>query len=273
MKRIAFIGAGSMAEAMIAGMVKTGLVESKNIIVTNKHDEQKLQRLAHTYGVRITYNREELFKDTDIIVLAMKPKDIKSAISDIRDYLKKHHLLVSVLAGVSLQTLEEGVGKQIPIVRAMPNTSATIQKSATAISFNRWVSEKQKQIAHELFAAIGLVTEVAEEQLDAVTGLSGSGPAYIYYIVEAMEESAEQIGLEKDKAKQLIVQTLIGAAEMLSMSEKQPSELREAVTSPGGTTEAGIRMLDQRKVKEALIDCIQAATKQSKTLGERLRVL
>ena len=150
----------------------------------------------------------------------------------------------------------------------MPNTSASVGKSATAITFNELVSDEQRELALSIFSAIGTTAIVEEDQLDAITGLSGSGPAYIYYVVEAMEQSAKDIGLESETAKQLIIQTLIGAAEMLSSSGKDAAKLRKEVTSPGGTTEAGIEVLRQRGVEEAFIQCIKTATEQSKKLGQ-----
>lgn len=179
-------------------------------------------------------------------------------------------LLVSVVAGVSINNIEKIINREMAIIRSMPNTSATVGKSATAIAHNSVVSAEQLAVTTSLLETIGTVTLVNEEQLDAVTGLSGSGPAYIYYLVEAMERSAKEIGLEKEAAKSLILQTIIGAAEMLVQSSKTPQTLRKEVTSPGGTTEAGINVLQSREVQEALIDCIIEATQQSKRLGRKL---
>jgi pyrroline-5-carboxylate reductase len=179
-------------------------------------------------------------------------------------------LVISVLAGVSMNTIETLAKKTLAIVRAMPNTSATVGKSATAVAVNTRVSEEQIKRTKKLFGTVGLTTFVEEEQLDAVTGLSGSGPAYIYYLIEAMENSAVEVGLEKEMAQELIVQTLIGAAEMVKKSTKTSEQLRRDVTSPGGTTEAGIKVLEEKGVQEAFIACIKAATAQSKKMGDAL---
>ncbi|HAQ06862.1 MAG TPA: pyrroline-5-carboxylate reductase [Bacillus bacterium] len=270
MKKLVIIGAGSMAEAMISGIGASGLLPGEQIWVTNRQDIGRLNQLEQKYGVKATYDYNELFAKADAVVLAMKPKDAASAIEEIRTYLTDGMLVISVLAGVSTKAIEAAAGKSLAVVRAMPNTSAAIGKSATALAVNDNVSALQTVLVKELFNTVGLTAIVKESQLDAVTGLSGSGPAYIYYLVEAMEKSAVEIGIDKQTAKQLIIQTLLGAAEMLSKSDKEPAQLRFEVTSPGGTTEAGISILDQHGVQTAFISCIKEATAQSKKLGTLL---
>ncbi|WHY75971.1 pyrroline-5-carboxylate reductase [Neobacillus sp. WH10] len=270
MRKIAIIGAGSMAEAFISGILENGLIDRQNVWVTNNSNEKRLECLKERYGIRSTYDLNTLFEGTDIVMLAMKPKDADSAIDTIREHLSEQMLVVSVLAGVSMNTIETLARKSLSIARAMPNTSAAVGKSATAIAVNDRVSDDQLETTKKLFRTVGLARFVEEEQLDAVTGLSGSGPAYIYYLIEAMENSAVKIGLEKEMAKELIVQTLIGAAEMVRNSSKSSEQLRRDVTSPGGTTEAGIRILEENGVQQAFISCIQAATAQSKKMGNAL---
>lgn len=267
MKKIAVIGAGSMSEALIAGMIENELIQSKQIYVTNNSNHERLKQLEIAYGVTGTYQNNELLTNADVVILAMKPKDAKAAIEKIKQYLTSKMLIVSVLAGVSMQSIEQFAHQALPIVRAMPNTSAAIGQSATAVATNKLVTPEQKQRIKALFETIGYVTFVHENQLDAVTGLSGSGPAYIYYLIEAMEKSAVEIGLDEKTAKELIVQTLIGAAGMVAKSAKTPKQLREEVTSPGGTTEAGVKILESFEVQEAFISCIKEATSQSKRLG------
>lgn len=267
MKKIAVIGAGSMSEALIAGMIENELIQSKQIYVTNNSNHERLKQLEIAYGVTGTYQNNELLTNADVVILAMKPKDANAAIEKIKQYLTSKMLIVSVLAGVSMQSIEQFAHQALPIVRAMPNTSAAIGQSATAVATNKLVTPEQKQRIKALFETIGYVTFVHENQLDAVTGLSGSGPAYIYYLIEAMEKSAVEIGLDEKTAKELIVQTLIGAAGMVAKSAKTPKQLREEVTSPGGTTEAGVKILESFEVQEAFISCIKEATSQSKRLG------
>lgn len=270
MKKLVFVGAGSMAEAMISGIGASGLLPREQLWITNRQDGERLRTLEQKYGVRATYDDQELFSHADIVFLTMKPKDAAAALARIKSHLTEGMLIISVLAGVSIQAIETAAGKSLAVARAMPNTSAAIGKSATALALNKNVNGQQKLLVEELFNTVGLTEIVDEAQLDAVTGLSGSGPAYIYYLVEAMEKSAIEIGLEKGTAKKLIIQTLLGAAEMLTKSDKEPSQLRFEVTSPGGTTEAGIGVLENHGVQTALIACIKEATAQSAKLGKLL---
>jgi pyrroline-5-carboxylate reductase len=270
MKKIAMVGAGSMAEALISGMVENQLIDAKNIWATNRTNEKRLLGLNEQYGITMTYDFKKLFDGADVVVLAMKPKDALSAIKQIRRFLTKEMLIISVLAGISIHSIEDLSGQRLAIARAMPNTSAAVGKSATAIAVNTMVSSHQLKMIKHLFGTVGLTTFVPEEQLDAVTGLSGSGPAYIYYLIEAMENSAVEVGLERQMAKELIVQTLIGAAEMVKVSTKTSRQLRKDVTSPGGTTEAGIQILEEHNVQHAFISCIKAAAIHSKKMGMAL---
>lgn len=270
MKKLAIIGAGSMSEALLSGIIESRLLTGGDIWVTNRSNQEKLESLQEQYGVNYTYDLNQLFQETDIVILAMKPKDAVSALQLINPYLTNNMLIISVMAGISIQSIKMLTKPNLAIVRAMPNTSAAVGKSATAIAVNGHVSEQQKEMAKTMFETVGLATIVKEEQLDAVTGLSGSGPAYIYYLIEAMEKSAVEIGLDQQVAQELIVQTLLGAAEMVSKSTKQPKQLRLEVTSPGGTTEAGIGVLKAHNVQEAFITCIKEAAAQSKRMGKRL---
>ncbi|WP_160721514.1 pyrroline-5-carboxylate reductase [Bacillus sp. USDA818B3_A] len=270
MKKIAIVGAGSMAEAIISGLLENELIDRKNIWVTNHANKARLKQLEERYGICSTYELNDLFNGADIVMLAMKPKDADTAIDYIHEHLTENMLIVSVLAGVSMSTIESLARKPLSVARSMPNTSAAVGKSATAIAVNERVTAEQLESIKKLFESVGLARLVEEEQLDAVTGLSGSGPAYIYYLIEAMENSADEIGLDKYMAQELIVQTLIGAAEMVKNSSKSPEQLRREVTSPGGTTEAGIRVLEEFEVQQAFISCIKAATAQSKKMGKAL---
>jgi pyrroline-5-carboxylate reductase len=267
-QKIVFVGAGSMAEAMISGLLQAKLYKKEQIIVTNRSNDEQLTYLEETYGIQTTRDKHQLFQQSDIIVLAFKPKDVNSGVSSICEYVQHHQLIISVMAGIPTTYITQLLGKNNPIIRAMPNTSAAIGKSATAISPSTYATDDHVALADTLFSTIGIVQTVEEDQLDAVTGLSGSGPAYVYYLVEAMEKAAQKIGLEHKTSKALILQTIIGAAEMLKHSPKHPSVLRKEVTSQGGTTEAGIATLQQYNYEEAMIACIENATKRSKEMGE-----
>ncbi|WP_249315237.1 pyrroline-5-carboxylate reductase [Bacillus sp. FJAT-49711] len=265
--KISFVGAGSIAEAMITGLIEKNICSRENIRITNRHNKLKIHELEQKYGVYTTYDMNELVRDADMIIFAVKPKDANEALEKISPYIQKDSFFVSVMAGISIEFITDKLKTNCAIARAMPNTSASVGKSATAITFNHSVSNLQKEMALSIFSAIGITEEVEEYQMDAITALSGSGPAYFYYVVEAMEKAAEQFGLEKDTSNKLIVQTLLGAAEMLSVSGKKAEVLRNNVTSPGGTTEAGITVLEQAEMQEAFIACVHAAAEQSKRLG------
>lgn len=266
LKKIVFIGAGSMAEAVIAGIVKQGVIEPQHVYVMNKSDEERLISLQNQYGVSIVCKNKEALKTADLVILATKPKDIHQAMADIRPLLMTQAAVLSVIAGVSIQTIENGLGAR-PVARSMPNTSATIGKSATGIAMNNAVDDTMRQHVLGLLEAIGLVKEVEEDDLHAVTALSGSGPAYVYYLAEALEEAAISKGISKDIARSLIIQTLEGAAAMMKETGTEPAELRKNVTSPNGTTEAGLRALEGRLFKEAIGECIDKATARSRELG------
>lgn len=270
MTKLTFIGAGNMAEALISGIVVNNLLSPKEIWATNQSDKEKLINLKNRYHINISYDNEELFNGTEIVVLAMKPKDVIEAMHRIKDFLKEDMVIVSLLAGVSMESLEFLAQKNLGIIRAMPNTSAAIGKSATALAANDYVSSNQKNLIKQIFDTVGMTIFVKEKQLDAITGLSGSGPAYIYYFVEAAEKIAADLGLEEDLSKKLIIQTLKGAAEMLEKSGKEASQLRREVTSPNGTTEAGLKVLEKNQVQEAFKECIKEATERSITLGQQL---
>ncbi|MDD7999351.1 pyrroline-5-carboxylate reductase ProI [Bacillus cereus] len=272
-QNISFLGAGSIAEAIIGGLLHANVVKGEQITVSNRSNETRLQELHQKYGVKGTHNKKELLTDTNILFLAMKPKDIAEALIPFKEYIHHNVLIISLLAGVSTHSIKNLLQKDVPIIRAMPNTSAAILKSATAISPSKHATTEHIQTAIALFETIGLVSVVEEEDMHAVTALSGSGPAYIYYVVEAMEAAAKKIGLKEDVAKSLILQTMIGAAEMLKASEKHPSILRKEITSPGGTTEAGIEVLQEHKFQQALISCITQAAQRSHNLGKTLEQL
>ncbi|GER66104.1 pyrroline-5-carboxylate reductase [Weizmannia acidilactici] len=265
--KVSFIGAGSIAEAMIGGILKKGVVKSGDIKVHNRTNKKRLAALEHRYGIQAAPTLEQLFDGPDVAVLAVKPKDVPGVLRSVQPLIAPGTLFISVAAGITIPFMENQLSLDIPIARAMPNTSAKVGQSATGIAFNAAATKTDRRRALEIFSAIGLTMVVEEEQLDALTGLSGSGPAYIYYIAEALQQSAAEIGLEAHAAKHLIIQTIIGAAEMLKTSNEPPKALRKAVTSPNGTTEAGIRILDERDVKQAFIDCVKAATKRSKELS------
>lgn len=271
MKKIVFLGSGSMAEAIISGIIKAGIVEKENIYVTNKQDTARLQYMQETYRVMTSYHQQALLKDADVVFLAMKPKDAHEALLEVREHLSEKQLILSVIAGVQTETIENILGKQLPVIRSMPNTSAKIGFSATALAMGKNVEVGHKQIAETLFQTIGTTKIVEEADMHAVTAVSGSGPAFIYYFVEAMTRAAVEAGMDQATAEELITQTVIGAGKMLKESGDTPATLRKNITSQGGTTEAGLQTLAEHNFTNIIADCIDSTRKRSLEIGEAYR--
>lgn len=268
MKKIGFVGAGSMAEAMINGILQSGITKPEHIYITNRSNDERLIELKETYGVCPCRDKNEFFTHTDIIILAFKPKDAAESIDSIRSYIKDQ-LVISVLAGLTIETIQHYFGRKLAVIRVMPNTSAAIRKSATGFSVSAEASQDDITAAKALLETIGDATLVEERHLDAVTAIAGSGPAYVYRYIEAMEKAAQKVGLDKETAKALILQTMAGATDMLLQSGKQPVQLRKEITSPGGTTEAGLRALQDSRFEEAIIHCIEETAKRSAEIKEQ----
>lgn len=266
-RNVVIVGAGAMSEAIIAGMVKQSFLPSKDIVVMNKHNRQRLEGLHETYGISYIQTEKNQLNEADVILLSVKPKDVPTALQSIKAHLHTNQLIISVVAGVSTDIIKNEVDLDIPIIRAMPNTSATIGYSATAITRGQFATQDDVTIAKQLFDTIGMTVEVAEKNIDIVTGLSGSGPAYVYYLVEALEAEAVALGLDADTAEALIMQTVIGAGQMLAQSGSSAKTLREKVTSPKGTTEAGINTLASFDFQKAVRACVKSATNRAIELG------
>lgn len=265
--KVAFIGAGSMAEAIISGMLTTSFLQSEQIAVMNKNNQERLNRLARCYGVQCSAVKAEVLDGADIIILSMKPSDIKAAVASIKDDVQVEQLVVSVVAGVSTDDIASLFDRAVPVVRAMPNTSASIGYSATAITKGKHATEDHVLESASLFDTIGTTTIVREADMHTVTGISGSGPAYFYYMVEALEKVAVESGLDREVAEELITQTVIGAGEMLKHSGKSAASLRENITSPNGTTQAGVETLAKHDFESIIKECVSNARKRSMELG------
>lgn len=269
-KTIAFIGAGSMAEAMISGIVNSEKIPLQQIIVSNRSNKERLQQLEKTYGINGVTQENLNFNNIDVIVLAMKPKDAETALQAIRDSLQPHQLILSVLAGITTSFIEQHVPSGQQVIRVMPNTSSMIGESATAISSGKYTSEQNRLIATELLESIGKVYTIPEEKMDIFTGIAGSGPAYFYYLMEHMEKAGIDGGLTEETVRQIIAQTLLGAAKMIQKQGESPTILRENVTSPNGTTAAGITALEMHGGGIAISEAIKQAANRSKEMNLQL---
>ncbi|MFC4402312.1 pyrroline-5-carboxylate reductase [Gracilibacillus xinjiangensis] len=263
---ITFLGAGSMAEAIIAGMTGNNVVPSQQITATNHSNEERLAELAGKYHIQITPNKQAAIEKSDVIILAMKPKDIKTATEEIRGWLSEEQVVISLLAGISTSFIEKQLDTNNPVIRVMPNTSATIGLSATTITGGRFAASDHLMLVETLMQSVGTTALIKEEEMDAFTALAGSAPAFYYYMVEAMEQFAAAKGLDIEVAKPLMTQTIKGVAEMLETSPDSPKVLREKITSPGGTTEAGLKALELHDFQEAVIACLHQATDKSAEL-------
>lgn len=267
-QKICFVGAGAMAEAVLAGMLNKQIVKPSTVSLTNRSDRFRLEELVNKFGIVADMNlKEQSIREADILILALKPKDVAAALNEIKPLTHAGQLIISVVAGITTSFITNLLGHNAPVIRSMPNTSATIGLSATGICRGEFAIQHHLDLATYIFESIGTVALVREDQLDAVTGVSGSGPAYIYYLVEAMEAGAAGAGLDPQVSRELILQTLLGAAHMLKETGKDPAFLREKVTSPNGTTQAGLDVLRSFQFEKALVSCILRATERSKELG------
>jgi pyrroline-5-carboxylate reductase len=264
---LAIIGGGKIGEALLSGLVRRGGADG--ILVCERHAERAAE-LAERYGVPAV-DLQEAADRARVLLLAVKPQDIGALLGRLADVVDPGHLVVSVAAGVPTATIEAALRDGVPVVRVMPNTPALVDEGMSVLSAGAHADDAHLDEAETLLAAVGRVRRVPESQQDAVTALSGSGPAYFFYLVEAMIDAGILLGLQRELAADLIVQTALGSALMLRDSGEHPVQLREAVTSPGGTTIAAIRELERHGVRAALIAAIEAAHARSVELGQRAK--
>jgi pyrroline-5-carboxylate reductase len=271
---ITFFGAGSMAEAIVRGLVEAKLTEPSRITVVNRQNAERLRELSKAYGVipAIEDNQKlDALRRADVILLGMKPKDAANAIRSLQPLLRPEQLIVSVIAGLSIATIHQLLDHPQPVVRAMPNTSSTIGLGATGVSFSETVTEAQRAISLAIFNAVGMSVVVDESLIDAVNGVSGSGPAYIYFMMEAMIDAGVQLGLSREDATALTAQTVRGAGEMVKLTGEDPSELRRKVTSPNGTTFAALEVLRQFDFQEGTSKAVVRCAERAREMGEAIR--
>ncbi|MFO0679012.1 MAG: pyrroline-5-carboxylate reductase [Polyangiaceae bacterium] len=268
-RTIGFIGAGNMASALIRGLVQSGTVAAKDLVASDVVAE-KLAELARSHGVRTTPENATLLAESDVVVLATKPQAIDKLLASIAPHVQAKHLLVSVAAGVPLAALEARLPKGTRVVRTMPNTPATALAGATAIAAGSHASKVDLDLATDLFRAVGRVVTLDESLLDAVTGLSGSGPAYVMLIIEALADGGVKVGLHRDTALMLAAQTVYGSAKLLLETGEHPGRLKDMVTSPGGTAIAGLHTLESGALRKTLIDAVETATRRAGELGDQM---
>jgi len=263
---ISFVGGGRMAEAMIRGILQAGLVVAERIFVADP-DPGRREILRSSYGVA-TYGDAAEVWGNDLIVLAVKPQVAGKVLRHCREKAGARHLLISIAAGITLASLEGALqGADCRIVRVMPNTPALVQEGAAALSPGARVSEADLQVARTLFDAVGKSVVLDERYMDAVTGLSGSGPAYVLRFLEAMIDAGIKVGLDQNTARTLAMQTILGTVKLAMETGEHPAQLRANVTSPGGTTIAGLHVMERRGFAGIVMDAVEAATNRSAELG------
>ncbi|WP_415814413.1 pyrroline-5-carboxylate reductase [Mesobacillus thioparans] len=269
-KKVAFLGAGSMAEAMISGVVKSGKMRAENVYVTNRSNAARLERLESRYGINAMPQSELPYEEIDMFILAMKPKGASGALADLKDKVVPGQVVVSVLAGISTGFMEENLKGGQQVVRVMPNTSSMIQESATAMSPGRHTSNENIEDTKELLSSMGKVFLIEEEQMDIFTGLAASGPAYFYYLMEHMERVGKENGMDEKMAREIIAQTILGAAKMIIEKDETPEVLRKNVTSPNGTTASGLNALRKYNGGTAISQAVNHAANRSKEINKEL---
>jgi pyrroline-5-carboxylate reductase len=263
---LAFLGAGNMASAMLRGLIAQNISESARIFAADVRPEA-LRALADTLGIQVSPSNRDACAAADVVVLAVKPQVLESVVMDVANVIGETKLLISIAAGVPIARIRQWLGGRGRVVRAMPNTPAMVGAGATAMARGPGVTDDDVAVAQRLFAATGTVVNVEERLLDAVTGLSGSGPGYAFVAIEALSDAGVRAGLGRDVATRLAAQTLLGAAKMVLETGEHPARLKDMVTSPAGTTIAGIAALDAHGFRHALHAAVEAATARSKELG------
>jgi len=267
-KSIGFVGAGNMAEAMIRGLLR-GKVFAPDQITASAPREERQRELAEKFGVRVTGNNPEAARQS-IVVLSVKPQILSKVLEEISDSVRADSLVISIAAGVPVALIQTKLRKGTRVVRAMPNTPALVDSAATAIAGGEHAQESDLEDAKRIFDAIGITVVLDETLLDAVTGLSGSGPAYVFLILEALSDAGVKVGLSRRTAQLLAAQTLLGSAKLLLETNEHPGHLKDMVTSPGGTAITGLHTLEHGGLRTTLMNAVEAATRRSRELGESL---
>jgi pyrroline-5-carboxylate reductase len=261
---VAVIGAGVMGETLLSGLLRSGRSAADLIVAERRPDRAK--ELVERYGVEVAGNVEAAER-ADTVILVVKPQDMAGLLDEISPVIRPDQLVISLAAGISTATLERGLPEGVAVVRVMPNTPALVDEGMAAVSAGTHCDEEHVSLAEDLLRATGRVTRVPENQQDAVTAISGSGPAYLFFVVEAMIEAGVHLGLPRATATELVVQTMVGSAKLLRETGEHPTVLRERVTSPGGTTAAAVRQLEDHKVRAAFMTALEAARDRSRELA------
>ena len=266
-KKVAFIGAGNMAEAIIRGLLKADVVAAPDILATGRRQE-RIDDLNRLYGLTVTLDNSAAAKQADVVVLCVKPQILEKVLAEIAGSISQDALVISVSAGITMAQIGAHLSEQARICRSMPNMPSVVGAGAAALACGKHLTDEDKQMAHELFESCGLAVELHEESLlDAATGLSGSGPAYVFMIIEALSDAGVKVGLNRRQAQKLAAQTVLGSAQLVIETGEHPGVLKDRVTSPGGTAIAGLHTLEEGGLRTTLINAVVAATARSRELA------
>ena len=265
-KTIGFLGAGNMAEALIRGLIQGNVLGPERILASAPRTE-RLDELKRLYQITTSTDNVEVARQSDILVLSVKPQILEKLMREVATSLAPHTLIISVAAGIDTHAIESHLLRGARVVRAMPNTPALVRAGATAISRGLHATDADLAEARTIFDAVGITVTLDESQLDAVTGLSGSGPAYIFLILEALADAGVKVGLSRRNAQRLAAQTVMGSAKLLLDTDEHPGKLKDMVTSPGGTAIAGLHTLEEGGLRTTLINAVETATKRARELG------
>lgn len=265
--KIGFLGAGRMATALASGWIQTGLLSGDRLLAADP-SPQAAESFSHAAGGKLLEDNAAVADAADVLVLAVKPQYMSVALDQVRSRLSDRHLLISIAAGVRLETIRKAVGRKPRLVRVMPNTPCLVGQSASGFALEASGSQEDADLVEQLLSAVGVAYRLEESLLDAVTGLSGSGPALVYVMIEALSDGGVRMGLPRNVATALAAQTVKGAAEMVLQTGEHPAALKDQVTSPGGTTIAGLQTLEQGAVRAALMGAVESATRRSIELSQ-----
>jgi pyrroline-5-carboxylate reductase len=264
--KLAILGGGKMGEALLSGLLRSGWRIPEDVIVTVRRQERATDLVAR-HGVAVSFDNVEALSQAEIAIVAVKPQDMEALLGQISSAVRPEQLIISIAAGIPTAFIERRIPAEVPVVRVMSNVPAVVDEAMTVVSAGAHASEKHLAVAEEIWSHVGRVVRLAEKHLDAVTATSGSGPAYFALLAEAMIDACILLGLSRDVATELIVQTMLGSAKMLRETGMHPVELRELVTSPGGTTISAIRELEGRGVRAAFLEAIDAACRRARELA------
>jgi pyrroline-5-carboxylate reductase len=264
--KIGFIGAGKMGSALIRGLIKTAAVRPQNVVASDLETNAR-EKIAKE-GIQVFADNREVAKNASVIFLAVKPDAMFKVITDIKEVVTQKHLVVSIAAGVPLEALEAALGEGSRVIRVMPNTPALVGEMAAAFSLGKNATDEDGKLLQKILGALGAAVQVDEGLMDAVTGLSGSGPAYIFLVIEALADGGVKAGLPRDVALRLATQTALGAAKMVVETGEHPERLKDMVASPGGTTIEGLAVLEKKGVRGAFIQAVEKAARKSRSLAK-----